>query len=45
MVAGSSDFPTVFQALQLAIDAIGGVEKIGKDDLGDFLRREIHEYV
>lgn len=44
MVTGSSDFPTIFRAPQFALDAINGDGEIGRGDLADFLRRQIHKY-
>lgn len=43
MVNGSSDFPTMFRALESALEAINGEETIGTGDLADFLRRQIHK--
>jgi len=43
MVTGCSDFPILFQLLQSALEAIGGEDGLGSDELSEFALRQIHK--
>jgi hypothetical protein len=44
MVNGSDDFPIIFRLLVSALNAMGGEEALGHDELATFIVRQIHKY-
>lgn len=43
IVNGYSDFPIVLKLLETALFAIGGEDRLGEGDLGQFLKRQIRK--
>ncbi|KAH0438388.1 hypothetical protein CcaCcLH18_03375 [Colletotrichum camelliae] len=44
MVTGSDDFPLLFRLLESALEAIGGEDSLGEDELSRFIVRQVHNY-
>ncbi|KAF4836808.1 Transcriptional regulatory protein moc3 [Colletotrichum siamense] len=43
MVTGSDDFPLLFRLLESALEAIGGEDSLGEDELSRFIVRQVHK--
>lgn len=45
MITGSDDFPVLFRLLESALNAMGGEDELGQDELATFIIRQIHKLV